>query len=70
MEEVAPLIALLFSYHWYEYDPVPPDADAVRVIALPTSVGFCEVDMLTYGSEFTVCVREVELVYPFESVTE
>ena len=49
---------------------MPPDAEAVNVMDFPTSVGFCELQMDTDGSEFTVCVREVELVYPFESVTE
>ena len=56
MDEVAPLIALLLAYHWYEYDPDPPDADAVRVMLFPTSVGFWEEDMDTVGSEFTVSV--------------
>lgn len=56
MDEVAPLIALLLAYHWYEYDPDPPDADAVRVMLFPTSVGFCELEIETEGSEFTVSV--------------
>ena len=69
VEEVAPLIALLLAYHWYVYDPEPPDGDAVKVTELPASVGFWEEDMLTEGSEYTVSVREALAVCPSPSVT-
>ena len=69
MDAVAPDTAFELRYHWYEYDPEPPDGDAVNVTELPMSVGFWEEDMLTEGSEYTVSVREALAVCPSPSVT-
>ena len=69
VDDVAPETALSLRYHWYVYDPEPPDGDAVKVTELPASVGFCEEDMLTDGSEYTVSVREALAVCPSPSVT-
>ena len=44
---------------------MPPDADAVRVMLFPTSVGFWELDIETDGSEFTVSVMVFDVTeYP------
>ena len=69
VEDVAPETAFPPAYHWYEYDPEPPDADAVRVMDLPTSVGFWLDEIDTVGSVLTVCVRvPLWAVYPLVSV--
>jgi len=55
--------------HEYEYPAVPPDTDDVNVTVFPTSVGFCELEMLTVGSVLTVCVMVPDVAeYPLESV--
>ena len=61
VDEVAPDTAALFKYHWYVYDPEPPDGDAVKVTELPTSVGFWLLDIDTEGSTYTVSVIDAGL---------
>ena len=59
----------LLTYQAYEKEPVPCDADALNVTELPTSVGFCELFMLTVGSALTVSVSVDDVaVFPMPSV--
>ena len=68
VDAVAPETAFPPAYHWYEYDPEPPDADAVRVMDLPTSVGFWELTIDTAGSVLTVSVMVFDVTeYPLLS---
>ena len=51
VDPVTPDTAAPLRYHWYVYDPDPPEGEAVKITVLPISVGFWDEDMETDGSE-------------------
>ncbi len=68
VDDVAPDMAFPFRYHWYEYEPVPPEAEAVSVMLLPTSVGFWLEVIETEGPATTLIVSLTTGVFvPVES---
>ena len=66
-EEVVYVFPLIV--HWYVSVPVPPEDEVVNVTFFPTSVGFCDDEIVTVGSGLTVSLIDAVAVLPSESLT-